>query len=106
MKAFKIFLLLFNAFVVDKVATMQIKGGMTDYYEKTNNRLEFAKELQRAHPDVVKITKKWGRWHHQVDYRPFKRNKLIRRKDIDWNNLPKIDNYGMELIKINEQNKP
>jgi hypothetical protein len=51
---------LFNAFLINKRTTMTTKGGMTDYYEKTNQRLEFVRELQRAHPDVVKITRKWG----------------------------------------------
>ena len=88
----------FNAFLADKIATMQVKGGMTDYYQKTNKRLEFAKELQKAHPDVVKIVWKYNRWHHQVDYRPFKNNKLIRKKNID---IPKgVNNYGMKLVKV------
>lgn len=88
---------LFLAFLADKIATMQIKGGMTDYYEKTDKRLEFAKELQAAHPDVVKIVKKYGRWHHHVDYRPFKKNKLIRKPDVI---IPGgVNNYGMKLVK-------
>jgi hypothetical protein len=72
----------FNAFLADKQATMQLRGGMTEHYEATNKRWEFCKELQNAHPDVVKITQKWGRWQHQVDYRPFAKNKLIRRPGV------------------------
>lgn len=89
---------LFNAFLIYKQPTMKIRGGMTDYYEKTDNRLEFAKELRAAHPDVVKITKKWGRWHHHVDYRPFKKNRLIKRPDVEIPQEP--NNYGMQLIKF------
>lgn len=90
---------LFCAFLADKVATMRLKGGNTDeVYSKTNNRLEFAKSLQDQHPDVVKVVKKWNRYHHQVDYRPFKNNKLIRKKGIE---IPKgVNNYGMKLVKI------
>ena len=88
---------LFCAFLVDKMHTMTVKGGMTDYYEKTNKRLEFAQELQRAHPDVVKIVWKFNRWHHQVDYRPFKHNKLIKKKGIVISEG--INNYGMVLVK-------
>lgn len=88
---------LFCALLVDKIATMQVKGGMTDYYNKTDKRLEFAKELQAAHPDVVKIVWKYNRWHHHVDYRPFKKNKLIRKPDVI---IPEgVNNYGMKLIK-------
>lgn len=88
---------LFNAFIADKITTMQVKGGMTDYYEQTNKRLEFAKELRNAHPDVVKIVWKYNRWHHQVDYRPFKGNKLIKKPGIV---IPEgVNNYGMVLVE-------
>lgn len=64
----------------NKQATLTMKGGNTDeLYAKTSTfdgRLEMAKSLVRQHPDVAKITRKWGRWQHHVDYRPFKSNKL------------------------------
>ena len=72
--------ILFVAFLADKIATMTVKGGMTDYYEKTNKRRQFAEELVKAHPDVVKVVWKFNRWHHQVDYRRFRGNKLIKKK--------------------------
>jgi hypothetical protein len=91
--------ILFNAFLAEKEATMDMKGGNTDELYKQDaafdGRLEMAKSLQRQHPDVVKITRKWGRWQHHVDYRPFKGNKLIRRADAV---IPKgVNNYGMVL---------
>ena len=90
--------LLFCAFLADKINTMQVKGGMTDYYKQTNKRREFAEELQRAHPDVVKIVWKFDRWHHEVDYRPFKGNKLIRKPDAV---IPEgVNNYGMKLVRL------
>lgn len=91
---------LFCAFLADKIHTMTVKGGMTDYYKQTDKRLEFARELQRAHPDVARIVWKFKRWHHQVDYRPFKKNKLIKKKGIV---IPEgVNNYGMKLVKKNE----
>lgn len=58
-----------------------MKGGNTDaVYSDTDNRLEFAESLQKQHPDVVSVVKRYGRWHHQVDYSGFRGNKLI--KDI------------------------
>lgn len=73
---------LFYAFLCDKQPTMKMPGGNTDdLYQQTatfDGRLEMAKSLQRQHPDVVKITRKWSRWQHQVDYRPFRGNVLIR----------------------------
>jgi hypothetical protein len=89
--------LLFCAFLADKIMTMQVKGGMTDYYEKTDKRKQFAEELQKAHPDVVKVVWKFKRWHHEVDYRPFKHNRLIKREGVE---IPQgVNNYGMKLVK-------
>ncbi len=94
--------ILFNAFLSEKEATMDMKGGNTDeLYKQTadfDGRLEMAKSLQRQHPDVVKITRKWGRWQHQVDYRPFKGNKLIRKPGVV---IPEGPNeYGMKLVRV------
>jgi len=85
----------FCAFLADKIATMTVKGGMTDYYEKTEKRKQFAMELVRAHPDVVRLTWKFNRWHHEVDYGPFRNNKLKRKPNITVE--PGVNNYGMVL---------
>jgi hypothetical protein len=94
---------LFNAFLADKVATMTMKGGNTESLYKLQNedgRLLMAQSLQQQHPDVVKITRKWGRWQHQVDYRPFKANRLIKKAGIE---IPQgVNNYGMKLVNLNE----
>lgn len=87
-----------NAFLIDKATTMTIKGGMTDYYqsEECRGRLTFAEELVAAHPDVANVTKKFGRYHHHVNYKPFKNNPLIRKHGIE---IPTdINEYGLEII--------
>lgn len=91
----------FNAFLQDKAATMTVKGGNTDdLYKKTetfDGRLAMARSLMQQHPDVVKITRKYGRWQHQVDYSRFKRmNKLIRKPGLEIADS-KVDEFGMEL---------
>lgn len=92
--------ILFLAFLADKQATLQMKGGNTDELYQGDGRLEMAKSLQRQHPDVTKVVWKWGRWQHQVDYRPFKRNQLILRDDVD---IPEgVNNYGMKLVKLDD----
>jgi len=78
--------ILFNAFLCGKVTTMRMSGGNTgDIYGATNDRLEFAESLASQHPDCVKVVRKFGRWHHQVDYRRFKRNLLAPSNDIQKN---------------------
>lgn len=55
--------------------------------------------LVKLHPDVSELVWKWNRWHHFVNYRPFKRNKLKRKPDIEV--ASGVDNYGMKLTTIN-----
>lgn len=89
---------LFNAFLYGKITTLTMKGGNTDELYKDNGRLKMAQSLQKQHPDVVRIVRKWGRWQHSVNYRPFKANKLIKKEGIK---IPKgVNNYGMELVKV------
>lgn len=54
-----------------------MKGGNTDtVYAETNDRKEFAESLKEQHPDVVDVVWRFNRWHHDVDYRRFRGNKL------------------------------
>lgn len=89
--------ILFNAFLIEKAVTMTVKGGMTPHYQG-DGRYRMAKELRDKHPDVVTITRKWGRWQHHVDYRPFKGNALIRKPDAV---IPSgVQEYGMRLVAV------
>lgn len=92
--------MLFKAFLCDKTTTMIMKGGNTEeLYKKTDNRREFAESLMEQHPDVTKIVWRYRRWHHEVNYEPFKKNKLIKKENL---NIKKgINNYGMKLIEKN-----
>lgn len=89
---------LFYAFLAEKKTTLTMRGGNTDeLYKHTNERLEFAQSLQQQHPDVVKIVRRYNRWHHEVDYRPFAGNKLMRKHGVEIPDEP--NNYGMKFIK-------
>jgi hypothetical protein len=67
---------LFNAYLIDKVATMTMGGGNTDELYADDGRLQMAESLREQHPDCVTITEKWGRPQHHVDYTPFRHNTL------------------------------
>jgi len=100
----------FNAFLQGKAATQTVKGGNTEeFYHKegiekniwidgvnaegTRNKSEM---LVRMHPDVARMVWRYKRWHHYVDYSPFKKNELRYKKNIV---LPKGSNeYGMKLV--------
>jgi len=90
--------ILFNAFLAGKVTTMRMKGGNTDQLYKEDGRKKMAESLQQCHPDIVKVVWKFNRWHHQVNYKKFKNNKLKKLPNIKLQN--KINNYGMELVTI------
>jgi len=93
---------LFNAFLCGKVTTMRMKGGNTDeVYGSTDNRKEFSESLVSQHPDVAKVVWKFNRWHHQVDYRSFKDNKLILKQPLTFTDA---NNYGMELRDRHTEN--
>lgn len=88
----------FNAFLQDKQTTQSMKGGNTDAFYAAEGTLPKSRMLAKLHPDVARVVHKFGRWHHHVDYRPFKRNRLIRRTDIE---IPQgVDNYGMKLVHL------
>jgi len=89
----------FNAFYIGKLPTMTVKGGNTnDLYEK-DGRLIMARALQEVWTDkYVDVKWKFGRPQHVVNFRQFK-HPLIRRTDIDWDNLKGVNNYGIELKK-------
>ena len=68
----------FTAVLGQKGPTMKMHGGNTDnVYNTGDSRRAFAESLQKQHPDCVKVVWKFQRWHHEVDYTLFKKNKLI-----------------------------
>lgn len=103
--------IVFRALLMDKggntVGVRNAKplpGGNTDnVYNTGDHRRAFAESLQQQHPDVVKVVWKFNRWHHEVDYRPFKRNKLKYKPGIVPHCLD--NNYGMELVYAKDGRK-
>lgn len=85
----------FNAFLQGKVTTQRMAGGNTKEFYKDEGTLNKSKMLEEMHPDVAKVVWKFNRWHHYVDYTPFKNNKLKRKKDLILSD--EVNNYGMIL---------
>lgn len=94
--------ILFNAFLCGKANTMTMKGGNTDELYKDDGRLKMAQSLVEQHPDIVRVDTRWNRPQHVVDYTGFKSNELKFKKGFTLSSLPKVDEYGMELIQFNE----
>jgi len=89
----------FNAFLQDKAPTQTVKGGNDkDFYSKEGT-LPKSKMQVKLHPDVSRIVWKFNRWHHTVDYSKFRKNTLIKKKDLI---IPdRINEYGMKLVSKN-----
>jgi hypothetical protein len=98
----------FNAFMQGKMATQTVAGGNTaEFYHaenteamndkgyNTDGTINKSQMLADMHPDVARVVWRYGRWHHHVNYNPFKKNRLKLKKDL---NLSKQTNdYGMYL---------
>lgn len=86
----------FYAFMQKKMETQTVKGGCdADFYAKEGTKPK-SEMLVRMHRDVTTLVWKFGRWHHHVDYRPFKANRLIA--DPDHQLAIGQNNYGMSLV--------
>lgn len=101
----------FNAFLQGKAATQTVKGGNTAefYHAEFKENEDFEKSgynslgtvnksqmLVDMHPDVARLVWRYDRWHHYVDYSPFKDNAMKLKPGVV---LPEgINNYGMKLI--------
>lgn len=91
---------LFNAFMIDKVPTMTMKGGNMDKLYKGDGRLKMARSLERMWPGVVEVDRRFQRPQHVIkdSWKRFD-TQLIRRKDIDWSKFNAVDDYGMRVIE-------
>ena len=88
----------FNAMLQEKTTTQVLRGGNSEEFYDKEGTLPKSQMQVDVHPDVSRLTFRFGRIHHHVDYTPFKKIKLIKKKNISIKK--EIDNYGMELKKI------
>lgn len=112
----------FNAFLQGKAATQTVKGGnSSEFYHKeigydpktgeaikaedlvevkdrynTAGTIAKSQMLVDMHPDVASLVWRYGRWHHHVNYEPFKKNELKFKEGVEVKKG--VNNYGMKLI--------
>tara|TARA_R110002012_G_scaffold315751_1_gene529992 strand:+ start:33472 stop:34593 length:1122 start_codon:yes stop_codon:yes gene_type:complete len=86
--------ILFNMFLAGKVTTQRMSGGNTDnVYTDNDERRKFAQALKDQHPDVVKVARRFNRFHHAVDYRGFTQS-LNRVREPHFNHEGKLHNVA------------
>jgi hypothetical protein len=84
----------FVAFLQNKMTTQQMKGGYNDQFYAAEGTMPKSEWLVKMHPDVARITWRFHRWHHYVDYSVFKQP-LHRKEGLV---IPEgTDNFGMIL---------
>lgn len=65
-----------NTFLANKVTTQRMRGGNSaEFYDKEGTMPKSAM-IAELHPDVAKVSWRFGRWHHYVDYTPYRKNNL------------------------------
>lgn len=87
----------YYAFLTGKAVTQALQGGNTAEFYSKEGTLPKSQMLADVHPDVARVKWHFGRWHHFVDYNPYKKNRLIKTKNPE---LAKDNNYGMKLTYI------
>jgi hypothetical protein len=97
----------FHAFLQEKMATQTVKGGNTEEFYHAENTdgiksgynsdgtINKSQMLVDMHPDVARVVWRYGRWHHHVDYNPFKKNKLKLKDNLTLSKS--VNEYGMIL---------
>ena len=99
----KLCTVLFNmVYAVKTSTTVKMKGGnQTELYKDNafEKKVLKAKSLESIWPNHVKTVYRFHRPHHQVSWKKLFKHTLIRRTDINWDNL-KPNEFGMKLVKL------
>ncbi len=92
--------ILFNAFLIEKMRTLNMTGGNMDELYKGDGRLKMARSLERQWPGVVDVRRRYGRPQHVVhdQWRKFS-TKLILKTGVDLSKLP-ANEHGFRLREL------
>lgn len=90
----------FNAFLAEKVTTQRMVGGNTTelYADGTTDK---SRMIERLHPDCAKVSMKFSRVHHHVDYSRFTQ-KLER---LPGYNFSGVNEFGLKLARFDTSGK-
>jgi hypothetical protein len=96
-----------NVFLVDKVATMTMKGGMSPLYDKASDgRLKMSRSLERVWPKVVTTTRRFSRPQHLIadDWDKFD-TQLILKPGLSLDDFVGVNEYGLVLKHVTESGR-
>jgi len=97
--------ILMNAFLIEKMATMTVKGGNTAELYQGDGRLKMARSLERVWPGVVSVGRRFKRPQHRVknEWRQFD-TPLKLKPGVDLQNITPKD-YGLKLTQVRPEIK-
>lgn len=87
---------LFKAFLQWKTPTQELPGGNTEEFYAREGTLEKSRMAVKLHPDLVRLTKRYGRDHHVADFSKFRSLRLVRKPDVE---IPEGDPYRMKIAE-------
>jgi len=90
----------FNAFLGEKLTTQVLRGGNSENFYDHEGTYPKSAMLVKMHPDVARLSFKYNRIHHHVNYLPFKKNRLQLRNDVEISD--ESNEYGMRLFQREE----
>ena len=90
----------FNAFLQYKLTTQTLTGGNTEAFYAGEGTLPKSQMLVKMHPDVTKLVQRFGRWHHHVNYLPYKNIPLLKKPDTE---ISEHLSYNMKLVPNNNK---
>jgi hypothetical protein len=89
----------FNHALQGKMVTQAVRGGNSEAFYDKEGTAPKSDMLERMHPDVAKKVWKYGRWHHEVNYRPYRYNALRPVEHASWER-ERPHEYGMHKIRL------
>lgn len=85
----------FNCVLQDKLRTQLLGGGNSSEFYFKEGTYNKSKMLWDVYPEYTRLVWKFGREHHEVNYRPFRQNKLIFTDNFV--PVSGVNNYGLQL---------
>lgn len=94
---------LFETFLQWKMPTQALPGGNTEAFYAEKGTRPKSEMLVRQHPDVARVVRRFGRWHHHVDYSAWRGQPLARRPDLE---IPETSPYTFRKVARHGHTRP
>lgn len=91
---------LFRTFLQWKETTQAMPGGNTEAFYAEEGTLRKSQMIADLHPDICRVVRRYGRWHHQADMSQWRDRPLLRRPDAE---VPDPSVWAMQEVPRRER---